>query len=383
MSGASLNVLAKEALVRHKKAFSSDRSSLLDLGGHYQWRRGEEKHMLNPNAIGLLQHATRSNDYVTFKKFSQHADMESTRQCTLRGLFNFKKATPIRISEVEPVEEITKRFCTGAMSIGSISREAHETLAIAMNRLGGRSNTGEGGEDSVRYIPDENGDSRRSKIKQVASGRFGVNSFYLANADELQIKVAQGAKPGEGGQLPGFKVTEEIAKLRHSTPGVTLISPPPHHDIYSIEDLAQLIYDLKQVNPNARVGVKLVASSGIGTIAAGVAKAKADIILISGHNGGTGATPQTSVKYVGIPWEMGLTEANQVLTLNNLRHKVTLRTDGGIKTGRDVVIAAMMGAEEYGVATTALVAMGCIMVRQCHSNTCPVGVCTQDEKLRE
>jgi glutamate synthase (NADPH/NADH) large chain len=269
------------------------------------------------------------------------------------------------------------------MSHGALSKEAHETLAIGMNRIKGASCSGEGGEDEERFKVMENGDSANSKVKQIASARFGVTINYLNNCNEIEIKIAQGAKPGEGGQLPGFKVSKEIAKLRHSTPGVTLISPPPHHDIYSIEDLAQLIYDLKQTNPKARVGVKLVASSGIGTIAAGVAKAKADIILISGHNGGTGATPQTSVKYVGIPWEMGLTEANQVLTLNNLRHNVTLRTDGGIKTGRDIVIAAMMGAEEYGVATTALVAMGCIMVRQCHSNTCPVGVCTQDKKLRE
>ena len=269
------------------------------------------------------------------------------------------------------------------MSHGALSKEAHETLAIGMNRIKGASCSGEGGEDKSRFKILENGDSANSRVKQIASARFGVTVNYLNNCNEIEIKIAQGAKPGEGGQLPGFKVTKEIARLRHSTPGVTLISPPPHHDIYSIEDLAQLIYDLKQTNPNARIGVKLVASSGVGTIAAGVAKAKADIILISGHNGGTGATPQTSVKYVGIPWEMGLTEANQVLTLNNLRHKVTLRTDGGIKTGRDVVIAAMMGAEEYGVATTALVAMGCIMVRQCHSNTCPVGVCTQDKKLRE
>ena len=269
------------------------------------------------------------------------------------------------------------------MSHGALSKEAHETLAIGMNRIKGASCSGEGGEDASRFKKMENGDSANSRVKQVASARFGVTIDYLNNCNEIEIKIAQGAKPGEGGQLPGFKVTKEIARLRHSTPGVTLISPPPHHDIYSIEDLAQLIYDLKQINPKARVGVKLVASSGIGTIAAGVAKAKADIILISGHNGGTGATPQTSVKYVGIPWEMGLTEANQVLTLNNLRHQVTLRTDGGIKTGRDVVIAAMMGAEEFGVATTALVAMGCIMVRQCHSNTCPVGVCTQDDELRK
>ena len=298
--------------------------------------------------------------------------------------FRKKKLGPsIKLSEVEPLEKILRRFGSGSMSHGALSKEAHETLAIGMNRIKGASCSGEGGEDEKRFKIMNGGDSANSRVKQIASARFGVTVNYLNNCNEIEIKIAQGAKPGEGGQLPGFKVTDEIARLRHSTPGVTLISPPPHHDIYSIEDLAQLIYDLKQINPKARIGVKLVASSGVGTIAAGVAKAKADIILISGHNGGTGATPQTSVKYVGIPWEMGLTEANQVLTLNNLRHKVTLRTDGGIKTGRDVVIAAMMGAEEYGVATTALVAMGCIMVRQCHSNTCPVGVCTQDEKLRE
>ena len=383
VSGASLNVLAKEALARHKKAFSDDRSSLLELGGHYQWRRGEEKHMLNPNAIGLLQHATRSNDYATFKKFSKHADMESTRQCTLRGLFNFKKTTAIPITEVESVEAITKRFCTGAMSIGSISREAHETLAIAMNRLGGRSNTGEGGEDSVRYIPDENGDSRRSKIKQVASGRFGVNSFYLANADELQIKVAQGAKPGEGGQLPGHKVSEYIAKIRHSTPGVGLISPPPHHDIYSIEDLQQLIFDLHTANPDARVSVKLVAEAGVGTIAAGVSKAHAEGVLIAGHDGGTGASPQTSIKHAGLPWELGLSETQQILVLNDLRGRIRVQVDGQLKTGRDVVIGGILGADEFGFSTTALVTMGCIMMRKCHLNTCSVGIATQDPSLRK
>ena len=383
VSGASLNVLAKEALARHKKAFSDNRSSLLELGGHYQWRRGEEKHMLNPNAIGLLQHATRSNDYATFKKFSQYADMESTRQCTLRGLFDFKKTTAIPITEVEPVEAITKRFCTGAMSIGSISREAHETLAIAMNRLGGRSNTGEGGEDSVRYIPDENGDSRRSKIKQVASGRFGVNSFYLANADELQIKVAQGAKPGEGGQLPGHKVSEYIAKIRHSTPGVGLISPPPHHDIYSIEDLQQLIFDLHTANPNARVSVKLVAEAGVGTIAAGVSKAHAEGVLIAGHDGGTGASPQTSIKHAGLPWELGLSETQQILVLNDLRGRIRVQVDGQLKTGRDVVIGGILGADEFGFSTTTLVTMGCIMMRKCHLNTCSVGIATQDPSLRK
>jgi glutamate synthase (NADPH/NADH) large chain len=283
---------------------------------------------------------------------------------------------------VESITELRKRFITPGMSLGALSKEAHETLAIAMNRIGAKSVSGEGGEDKRRYTPFENGDNANSPIKQIASGRFGVTAEYLNACDELEIKVAQGAKPGEGGQLPGFKVTDMIARLRHSTPGVTLISPPPHHDIYSIEDLAQLIYDLKQINPRAKVCVKLVSSAGIGTIAAGVAKAHADVILISGHSGGTGASPQTSIKYAGTPWEIGLAEVNQVLTLNNLRHRIVLRTDGGIKTGRDVVIAAMLGAEEYGVGTAALVAMGCIMVRQCHSNTCPVGVCTQDEALR-
>ena len=302
----------------------------------------------------------------------------------LRDLLDFKKTKgPIDIKEIEPIENLTKRFGSGSMSHGALSAEAHETLAVGMNRVKGASCSGEGGEDAARFNIKENGDSANSRVKQVASARFGVTIDYLNNCNEIEIKIAQGAKPGEGGQLPGFKVTKEIARLRHSTPGVTLISPPPHHDIYSIEDLAQLIYDLKQINPKARIGVKLVAATGIGTIAAGVAKAKADVILISGHSGGTGASPQTSVKYAGIPWEMGLTEANQILTLNNLRHKVTLRTDGGIKTGRDVVIAAMMGAEEFGMGTSSLIAMGCIMVRQCHSNTCPVGVCSQDEELRK
>ena len=294
-----------------------------------------------------------------------------------------KEKNQIEINSVESVEELAKRFGSGSMSHGALSEEAHETLAIGMNRIKGASCSGEGGEDAKRFKKLENGDSANSRVKQVASARFGVTIDYLNNCNEIEIKIAQGAKPGEGGQLPGFKVTKDIARLRHSTPGVTLISPPPHHDIYSIEDLAQLIYDLKQINPNARVGVKLVASTGIGTIAAGVAKAKADIILISGHSGGTGASPQTSIKYVGIPWEMGLTEANQVLTLNNLRHKVTLRVDGGLKTGKDIVMAAMMGAEEFGMGTSSSIAMGCIMVRQCHSNTCPVGVCTQDENLRK
>ncbi len=383
VSGAGLDVLATETLARHQRAFGGELFPQLELGGDYHWRRGEEKHMLNPHAIGLLQHATRTNDYATYKKFSQHADEESTRQCTLRGLLNFKATTPIPIDEVEPAAAITKRFCTGAMSIGSISREAHETLAIAMNRLGGKSNTGEGGEDSVRYIPDANGDSRRSKIKQVASGRFGVNSFYLANADEMQIKIAQGAKPGEGGQLPGHKVSEYIAKIRNSTPGVALISPPPHHDIYSIEDLQQLIFDLHNANPDARVSVKLVAEAGVGTIAAGVSKARAEGVLIAGHDGGTGASPQTSIKHAGLPWELGLSETQQVLILNDLRGRIRVQVDGQLKTGRDVVIGGILGADEFGFSTTALITMGCIMMRKCHLNTCSVGIATQDPVLRK
>jgi glutamate synthase (NADPH) large chain len=383
ISGIGLNGIEKKLRIIHKEAFEVA-NTVLPIGGIYRYRKNGETHQYQGKLIHLLQSAVSSNSHQTYKKYVE--GIYKLPPIHLRDLIGFRNRNlnlPIDITEVEPVENILKRFGSGSMSHGALSKEAHETLAVGMNRIKGASCSGEGGEDEKRFIKMNNGDTANSRVKQIASARFGVTINYLNNCNEIEIKIAQGAKPGEGGQLPGFKVTDEIAKLRHSTPGVTLISPPPHHDIYSIEDLAQLIYDLKQVNPKARVGVKLVASSGIGTIAAGVAKAKADIILISGHNGGTGATPQTSVKYVGIPWEMGLTEANQVLTLNNLRHKITLRTDGGIKTGRDVVIAAMMGAEEYGVATTALVAMGCIMVRQCHSNTCPVGVCTQDEKLRE
>ena len=383
ISGIGLNGIEKKLRTIHKEAFEEN-YTVLPIGGIYRYRKNGETHQYQGKLIHLLQSAVGSNSYVAYKKYAE--GIYNLPPINLRDLIGFRNRNlnpPIELSKVEPIKNILKRFGSGSMSHGALSKEAHETLAIGMNRIKGASCSGEGGEDEKRFSRMGNGDSANSRVKQIASARFGVTINYLNNCNEIEIKIAQGAKPGEGGQLPGFKVTEEIAKLRHSTPGVTLISPPPHHDIYSIEDLAQLIYDLKQVNPKARVGVKLVASSGIGTIAAGVAKAKADIILISGHNGGTGATPQTSVKYVGIPWEMGLTEANQVLTLNNLRHKITLRTDGGIKTGRDVVIAAMMGAEEYGVATTALVAMGCIMVRQCHSNTCPVGVCTQDEKLRE
>ena len=380
ISGIGLTGIEKKVRKIHEEAFNNE-NNVLPIGGIYRYRKNGETHQYQGKLIHLLQSAVTAGSYDLYKKYSK--GIQDLPPINLRDLIDFKKRSPISIDLVESVEDIQKRFGSGSMSHGALSKEAHETLAIGMNRIKGASCSGEGGEDASRFKKMENGDSANSRVKQVASARFGVTIDYLNNCNEIEIKIAQGAKPGEGGQLPGFKVTKEIARLRHSTPGVTLISPPPHHDIYSIEDLAQLIYDLKQINPKARVGVKLVASSGIGTIAAGVAKAKADIILISGHNGGTGATPQTSVKYVGIPWEMGLTEANQVLTLNNLRHQVTLRTDGGIKTGRDVVIAAMMGAEEFGVATTALVAMGCIMVRQCHSNTCPVGVCTQDDELRK
>ncbi len=383
ISGIGLIGIEKKVKHIHKQAFQNN-ESILPIGGIYKYRKNGETHQYQGKLIHLLQSAVTNNSFNAYKKYAK--GIYDLPPINIRDLIDFRKRylkSSIGVSEVEPASEILKRFGSGSMSHGALSKEAHETLAIAMNRIKGASCSGEGGEDEKRFILMENKDNANSRVKQIASARFGVTINYLNNCNEIEIKIAQGAKPGEGGQLPGFKVTSEIAKLRHSTPGVTLISPPPHHDIYSIEDLAQLIYDLKQVNPKARVGVKLVASSGIGTIAAGVAKAKADIILISGHNGGTGATPQTSVKYVGIPWEMGLTEANQVLTLNNLRDSVTLKTDGGIKTGRDVVIAAMMGAEEYGIATTALVAMGCIMVRQCHSNTCPVGICTQDKNLRE
>src|SRR5207249_569374 len=371
---------------RHEHAFPTRPagSPELDWGGEYQWRRDGEHHMVNPDMIARLQHSTRVGSYALFKEYTQLCDDQSRRLATLRGLIELKPAaTPLPIAEVEPVESILKRFATGAMSFGSISKEAHETLAIAMNRIGGRSNTGEGGEDPARYTPDPNGDSRSSAIKQVASARFGVTSEYLVNANELQIKMAQGAKPGEGGQLPGHKVDEIIARVRHSTPGVGLISPPPHHDIYSIEDLAQLIYDLKNSNPRARIAVKLVAEVGVGTIAAGVAKAHADVVLISGDSGGTGASPITSIKHAGIPWELGLAETHQVLVQNNLRSRIVVQTDGQLKTGRDVVVAALLGAEEFGFATSALIVSGCIMMRVCHLNTCPVGVATQDPVLRQ
>ncbi|MBS1105185.1 MAG: gltB [Deltaproteobacteria bacterium] len=390
VSGVGWGVLAKEAALRHERAFPDEGFAYpeLDPGGLYQWRRRGERHTFNPETVAKLQHAVRIDDparaFATYKEFSKAADDDAERLCTLRGLFRFRFANePIAKDEVEPAAEIVKRFCTGAMSYGSISLDAHETIAIAMNRIGGKSNTGEGGEDPRRFTPDPNGDSRRSAIKQVASGRFGVTSWYLVNADELQIKVAQGAKPGEGGELPGHKVDATIARTRHSTPGVGLISPPPHHDIYSIEDLAQLIYDLKNANRSARVSVKLVAERGVGTIAAGVAKGKADGILISGHDGGTGASPQASIKYAGVPWELGLAETQQTLVLNDLRGRVRVQTDGGLKTGRDVAIAALLGADEFGFATAPLVAMGCILMRVCHLNTCPVGIATQNPELRK
>ena len=386
IGGVGLEVVAQEVRQRHERAFPARPGAALDLdnGGEYQWRRDGEMHLFNPQTVQKLQHATRSGQYAIYREFTALVNDQSRTLGTLRGLLDFAPGgPPVPIEDVEPVEAIVKRFATGAMSYGSISQEAHETIAIAMNRLGGKSNTGEGGEDPARYVPDANGDSRRSAIKQVASARFGVTSEYLVNADDLQIKMAQGAKPGEGGQLPGPKVYPWIAKVRHSTPGVTLLSPPPHHDIYSIEDLAQLIFDLKNANPVARVHVKLVAEVGVGTIAAGVAKAHGDVVLISGHDGGTGASPLTALKHSGIPWELGLAETQQVLLLNDLRDRIVVQVDGQLKTGRDVVIAALLGAEEFGFATAALVVSGCIMMRVCHLNTCPVGVATQDPELRK
>jgi glutamate synthase domain-containing protein 2/glutamate synthase domain-containing protein 1/glutamate synthase domain-containing protein 3 len=386
IGGVDLAVLAREAKLRHEFAFRevSDYETELAPGGSYHYRIDGERHMINPATISKLQHAVRKSDPKTFKEYTDTVDRQNRDLGTLRGLLEFKQAAPpVPIEEVECAKEIVKRFATGAMSFGSISKEAHETLAIAMNQIGAKSNTGEGGEDSTRFERDANGNLRRSAVKQVASARFGVTAHYLVNADELQIKMAQGAKPGEGGQLPGHKVDEVIARLRHSVPGVGLISPPPHHDIYSIEDLAQLIYDLKNVNPAARISVKLVAEVGVGTVAAGVAKAHADVILISGDSGGTGASPLTSIKHAGIPWELGLAETQQVLLLNDLRSRVKLQTDGKLQTGRDVVIAALLGAEEFGFATTLLIAMGCIMMRKCHLNTCPVGIATQDPVLRQ
>jgi glutamate synthase (NADPH) large chain len=386
IGGIGLDVLAREAKAKHDHAFRpvSEAETELTVGGHYQYRVHGEYHLYNPLTVSKLQHAVRQSSFETFQEYTTLVNEQSKELCTLRALMNLKFAPePLPLSEVEPASEIVKRFATGAMSFGSISKEAHETLAIAMNRIGGKSNTGEGGEDEERYPRDANGDWRRSAIKQVASGRFGVTTNYLVNADELQIKIAQGAKPGEGGQLPGHKVDEVIARVRHSIPGVPLISPPPHHDIYSIEDLSQLIYDLKNVNPQARISVKLVAESGVGTVAAGVAKAHADVVLISGHDGGTGASPLTSIKHAGIPWELGLAETQQVLVKNDLRSRIRVQTDGKLQTGRDVVIAALLGAEEFGFSTAPLVSMGCIMMRKCHLNTCPVGIATQDPALRK
>jgi len=385
VEGIGIEEVAREARQQHARAFPTYpfNGHTLEVYGQYQYRKDGELHLFNPRTIHLLQKAARTNDYRTFKEYTRLIDDQSERIATLRGLMSLKYAAKaIPIDEVEPVDEIVKRFKTGAMSYGSISKEAHEALAVAMNRIGGKSNTGEGGEDPARYVLESNGDSKNSAIKQVASGRFGVTSYYLTQAKELQIKMAQGAKPGEGGELPGRKVYPWIAKVRHSTTGVGLISPPPHHDIYSIEDLAQLIHDLKNANHHARISVKLVSEVGVGTIAAGVAKGHADVVLISGHDGGTGASPQTSIKHAGLPWELGLAETHQTLLLNDLRSRIAVETDGQLKTGRDVVIAALLGAEEFGFATTALVTLGCIMMRVCHLDTCPVGVATQNPELR-
>jgi glutamate synthase domain-containing protein 2/glutamate synthase domain-containing protein 3 len=387
VAGVGLDVIAREVEMRHARGFAGDEYQFpeLDPGGLYQWRLRGEQHTFNPESVSKLQHAVRKESWESFEEFTRAADDDAKRMRTLRGLleFDFDAREAVAIEEVEPAEEIVRRFCTGAMSYGSISEEAHETLAIAMNRLGGKSNTGEGGEDPKRWTPDPNGDSRRSAIKQVASGRFGVTSAYLVNSDEMQIKIAQGAKPGEGGELPGHKVDQIIAKTRYSTPGVGLTSPPPHHDIYSIEDLSQLIFDLKNANRYANVSVKLVSETGVGTIAAGVSKGKADGVLISGHDGGTGASALTSIKNAGCPWEIGLSETQQTLVLNDLRGRIKVQVDGGLKTGRDVVIGALLGADEYGFATAPLVAMGCILMRVCHLNTCPVGIATQRKELRE
>lgn len=385
IEGIGFDGIAKEVLVRHQLAFPEKTlpNPQLEVGGVYQWKHRGEQHIFNPKTIHYLQYSTHTGDYDLYKKYANLINDQTQKACTLRGLFEFRKGQSIPIEEVESVEDILKRFATGAMSFGSISHEAHTTLAIAMNRIGGKSNSGEGGEDSIRFKTKTNGDSERSAIKQIASGRFGVTSHYLTNADELQIKMAQGAKPGEGGQLPGHKVNDWIAKVRHSIPGVGLISPPPHHDIYSIEDLAQLIYDLKNANRSARINVKLVSKAGVGIIASGVAKAHADAVLISGHDGGTGASPWSSIRHAGLPWELGLAESHQTLVKNGLRDRVVLQTDGQIRTGRDIAIATLLGAEEWGVATAALVVQGCIMMRKCHNNTCPVGIATQDIELRK
>ena len=386
IQGIGLDIIEEETLQRHRSAFDDPfmpGMQELDMGGQYQWRRHGEFHQWNPEAIAKLQYATRSNDPKAYREFAEQVNDQSRAMATLRGLLDFKPSESIPIDEVEPAVDIVKRFATGAISLGSISREAHETMAIAMNRLGARSNTGEGGEDYHRYNLDDNGDNRSSAIKQVASGRFGVTPNYLVNATDLQIKMAQGSKPGEGGQLPGHKVDEYIGWVRNTTPGVELISPPPHHDIYSIEDLAQLIHDLKNINPQARIHVKLVSEVGVGTIAAGVSKGHGDVVLISGHDGGTGASPESSIKHAGLPWELGVAETQQVLVANDLRSRIVVQTDGQLKTGRDVAIAALLGAEEFGMATAALIVNGCIMLRKCHLNTCSVGIATQDPELRK
>jgi len=386
LSGAGFLELAEDALRRHDRAWTEQldvRHPQLVNPGEFHWRPGGERHMWNPNTVAAARIAAERGTHESYEAFARLANESEESRCTIRSLLRFRDATPIPLEEVEPASEIVKHFTTGAMSFGALSQEAHETLAIAMNRLSAKSNSGEGGEDAARFVPDENGDSRRSAIKQVASGRFGVTMEYLANADQLQIKMAQGAKPGEGGELPGKKVSEEIARVRHTTPGVMLISPPPHHDIYSIEDLAQLIFDLKNANPRADISVKLVSAVGVGTVAAGVAKARADHILVSGHDGGTGASPLTSIKHAGLPWELGIADVHQTLVLNGLRDRVRLEVDGQIKTGRDVMIGALLGAEEFGFSTAPLIAMGCIMMRKCHLNTCPVGICTQDPVLRQ
>jgi len=384
IKGMTFDDLSKEALIKHQSAFSSNPEELhLSVGGYYSWKRKGEVHLFNPETIHLLQKSTQTNDYVMYKQYANAINNQMKKNITLRSLLKFKKANSIPIEEVESAEKIYKRFATGAMSFGSISHEAHSTLAVAMNRIGGKSNSGEGGEDEIRFAKKENGDWERSAIKQVASGRFGVSANYLTNADELQIKVSQGAKPGEGGQLPGHKVDDWIGRVRHSTPGVGLISPPPHYDIYSMEDLAQLIFDLKNANRKARINVKLVSESGVGTIATGVAKAKGDVVLIAGYDGGTGASPLSSIRHAGLPWELGLAETHQTLVLNDLRSRITVQTDGQIRTGKDLAVATLLGAEEWGVATAALVVEGCIMMRKCHVNTCPVGIATQNPELRQ
>src|SRR5436305_7435203 len=387
IGGVGLDQLSTEAMERHFRAYPRTERNLLPVGGVLQWRRDGEVHIWNPDTVAKLQHAVRGQNgdrHVTYQEFARMANEDATRKAALRGLMKLRTLPePIPLEQVEPASEIVKRFTTGAMSLGALSREAHETLAIAMNRMGARSNTGEGGEDPSRYTPDENGDLRRSAIKQVASGRFGVTIEYLINADQLEIKMAQGAKPGEGGQLPGHKVDAYIAKVRNSTPGVGLISPPPHHDIYSIEDLKQLIFDLRCANPGARISVKLVSEVGVGTVAAGVAKANSDHVVIAGYDGGTGASPVSSIHHAGVPWEIGLAETQQTLVLNKLRDRITVQTDGQLKTGRDVTTAAALGAEEFGFSTAPLISMGCIYMRACHLNTCPVGIATQDEELRK